>query len=125
MNLKKRFGMGAIFALLLAVMLSGTAFAHYCTPTQKNDGAGSIGTFNIMTGEFTPNRSNFSDENGDGFPDLLNGGFITLTDGASFSYDLFAHTTLPAGALSSGPDGVNQCDGMGIDNALVCLGILH
>ena len=48
---------------------------------------------------------------------------FTLTDGATFSYDLFIHQTLPEGAFAAGPGGDDLCNGRGVDNALDCLGI--
>ncbi len=107
----------------MAMMLgTGSAFAHYCTPANKADGAGSIGTYNIATGTFTPNkklRPGFDPETG-----KVNGGFVTFTDGRA-SFDFFMHQTLPDGALSSGPERDDGCDGQGVDNALDCLGIPH
>ncbi len=103
-----------IVALVDAVALSLTlttssALAHYCTPVNKQAGAGSIGTYNVVTESFTPNQRG--------------GAFITVTDGATFSYDVYRHDVLPEGALAAGPGGDDQCDGQGVDNALVCLGI--
>lgn len=123
MSIKKRFTFASLFAIVMALAVAGSAFAHYCTPTQKLPGAGSVGVFNIVTGEFTPGKVKLADRNGDGLPD--NGGFISFTDGENFYFDVFMHTVLPDGALASGPDGDNMCDGMGIDNALVCLGIFE
>ena len=74
----------------------------------KQPGAGSIGTVNIVTEE-----ESFTKEHG---------GFVTVTDGSTFSYDVFANRTLPEGAMASGP-GDSECDGVGIDDALACLGI--
>ena len=103
-----------IVALAGAVALSITlttssALAHYCTPVNKQAGAGSIGTYNVVTESFTPNQRG--------------GAFITVTDGATFSYDVYRRDVLPEGALAAGSGGDDQCDGQGVDNALVCLGI--
>ena len=97
-------------ALALALGTS-TALAHHCTPVAKERGAGSIGTYNVVTESFIPKQRN--------------GGFITITDGATFSYDVFLHQTLPEGAFAAGPGGDDQCDGRGVDDALDCLGIPH
>jgi hypothetical protein len=113
MNRISRFSVAIVFALLLAAMLSSVVSAHYCTNQNKKDGAGSIGTVNIATGEVDIEKTN--------------GGFVTITDG-DWSYDVFIHAqekhdyALPEGALNAGP-GDDQCDGKGVDNALVCLGI--
>lgn len=110
LKLKRRLLVSVVFALMLTVLVTTSAFAHYCTVHNKQEGAGSIGTYNIITGTFEPSHR-------------PNGAFVTFTDGATFSYDVFIHDVLPEGALEAGPDGDNQCDGMGVDNALVCLGI--
>jgi hypothetical protein len=114
MSPKRRLLTSVLFALFLTVFISTSAFAHYCTNPNKKDGAGSVGIYNIMTGTFEPSkRVNAT---------MSNGGFITFTDG-DFAFDIFAHQLLPEGALEAGPEGDNQCDGMGIDSALACLGI--
>ena len=50
-----------------------------------------MGTYNIATDTFTPAK-----EHG-------GGGFVTITDGSTFSYDVFANRTLPEGAMAAGP----------------------
>ena len=100
-------------AMVLTMMVAAPAFAFHCTPVNKKAGAGSIGTVNVDTGEETITKKN--------------GGFITVTgereDGSTFSYDVFAHRTLPDGAMAAGPEGDSECDGRGIDDALACEGI--
>ena len=103
-----RFTSAVVFALLAILMVTSLVSAHYCTNPNKPEGAGSMGTLNIVTGE-----TDF---------DKKNGGFLTVTDGAGLSIDVFNHVLLPEGALNAGP-GDDQCDGKGVDNALVCLGI--
>ncbi len=95
---------------LALVVGSSSAFAHYCTNVSKQAGAGSIGTYNVVTESFTPAKKG-------------GGAFVTITDRQSFSYDVFMHNLLPDGALAAGPGGDDMCDGQGIDNALDCLGI--
>ena len=112
-----RLTIAATSAAVLALFVTSAAFAHGCYPADKPAGAGSIGTFNIATGSFTPGKNNPGEFN--------NGGFVTFTDGFSFTYDLFLHQYLPDGALAAGPDGDNLCDGRGVDEALTCLGIPH
>ena len=48
MSIKKRFTFASLFAIVMALAVAGSAFAHYCTPTQKLPGAGSVGVFNII-----------------------------------------------------------------------------
>ena len=102
--------------LMLTAMTAAPAFAHYCTNVSKKAGAGSIGTYNVVTESFAPAKKLAGKGE--------NGGFITFTDG-SFSYDVYLHQTLPEGALAAGPGGDDQCDGQAVDNALACLGIPH
>lgn len=95
--------------MMVAMSVASPAFAHHCTNANKKAGAGSVGTVNIATGEETITKKN--------------GGFLTITDGSTFSYDVFAHRTLPDGAMAVGPEGDSECDGKGIDDALACEGI--
>ena len=95
---------------LALVVGTGPALAHYCSNVSKQAGAGSIGTYNIVTESFTPAKQG-------------GGAFITVTDGQTFSFDAYTHHTLPEGALAAGPGGDDECDGQAIDNALACLGI--
>jgi len=111
MLLRKRLTVFLAAAMTLTMMSAAPAFAHHCTNVSKNPGAGSIGTYNVATDTFTPAR-----EHG-------GGGFVTITDGSTFSYDVFANRTLPEGAMKAGPQGDSECDGVGIDDALACLGI--
>ncbi len=116
MLLRKRLTVFLVAATILTMMTAAPALAHHCTNVSKKAGAGSIGTYNIVTNTFTPAKN----LNGEG----SNGGFITFTDG-SFSYDIYLHQTLPDGALAAGPNGADQCDGQAVDDALDCLGIPH
>jgi hypothetical protein len=106
--LRKKLAVLVAATMMLVISAASPAFAHQCTNVSKKAGAGSIGTVNVATGEETFTKKN--------------GAFITITDGSTFSYDVFIHRTLPEGAMEAGPDGDSECDGVGIDNALVCLG---
>jgi hypothetical protein len=57
----------------------------------------------------------------------VTGGYVTLhitAAGAPIgTWDLKFQTTVGGKAHASGPDGANECDGVGIDDLLVCLGI--
>ncbi len=114
--MRKKLAVLVAALMMLTVMAAAPAFAHYCTNVSKKAGAGSVGTYNVVTESFTPAKK----PAGKG----ENGGFITFTDG-SFSYDIYLHQTLPEGALAAGPGGDDQCDGQAVDNALACLGIPH
>jgi hypothetical protein len=95
--------------MMVAMSVASPAFAHHCANVSKKSGSGSIGTVNVATGEETFTKQN--------------GGFITVTDGSTFSYDVFLHGTRPDGAMAAGPGGASECDGVGIDDAFACLGI--
>ena len=108
----------AAAALALSIGTS-SAFAHYCTNASKQAGAGSVGTYNVVTETFTPSKRLHPR-----FPNKVNGGFVTFTDG-THTFDIYMHQTLPEGALAAGPGGDDQCDGQAIDSVLACLGIPH
>jgi hypothetical protein len=112
MTHKRRILMAIIFALILSTFIATAAFAHACTPADKLPGAGSIGVYNVVTETFQPGTHEH----------MTNGGFVTITDGATFAVDIFIHTLLPEGALASGPGGDDLCDGHGVDYFLACIG---
>ena len=107
---KKQFPIALLLAFILALLMATSAFAHVCTNANKPTGAGSIGTYNIVTESFEPSNH------------PKNGGFVTLTDGESFTVDVFLHDVLPDGALAAGPGGDDLCDGVGVDLFLACIG---
>ena len=109
MLLRKKLAVFVAASMMLVVTAASPAFAMHCTNVEKRAGAGSIGTFNVVTENFTSTKEH--------------GGFITVTDGSTFSYDIFLHGTRPEGAMAAGPGGDSECDGVGIDDALACLGI--
>ena len=104
-----------VLALTLTVALSTSAFAHYCSNANKQDGAGSSATLVLDPVTFEPISYEVTKPNG---KDV--GGFLTIVIGDE-SFDTFVHNLLPEGALSSG-SGDSQCDAQGIDSALACLG---
>ena len=101
----KRLAITVLGAVALALAVVSPTFAHECENANKPAGAGSVGTYDVTTGEFTPS----------GQP---NGGFMTVTDGTE-SAEVFIHGTLPEPAMNAGP-GDDPCDGVGVDNALDC-----
>ncbi len=108
MNVVKRSLVTAAGAVALTLVAVAPASAHYCSNVSKKAGAGSIGTYNVVTKSFIPNQPN--------------GGFITITDG-TFAFDAYLHQMLPDGALAAGPGGDDACDGQAVDSALACIGI--
>lgn len=119
MRRKTRIATTVATAALALSVGSSSALAHYCTNAGKQAGAGSIGTYNVVTEQFTPSKKLHP-----GFPNKMNGGFVTFTDG-THSFDTYMHQTLPEGALAAGPGADDECDGQAIDNALACMGIPH
>ena len=110
----------------ILVATGGQALAFDCTVANKPVGAGSAATVNINTGATTPNKAN------PGTDQHVHGGFITLTDGTSFSADTFVHAPTNAQAPFAQP-GVNPgatqqelqgrgCDGKGLDTLDACFG---
>ncbi len=112
MLLRKKVAVVLAATMMVVLSAASPALAHYCTNVSKKAGAGSIGTYNVVTESFTPAKKG-------------GGAFITFTDGSTFSYDIYFHRTLPDGALAAGPGGDDECDGQGVDDALDCLGIPH
>ena len=115
MNSRKRLLTATLFALMLTVIVTAAAYAHACTNASKQPGAGSVGTYNVVTETFEPGRN----EN------MTNGGFVTFTDGGNFAVDIYIHEFLPEGALAAGPGGDDMCDGVGVDLFLACIGAVE
>ena len=100
---------------LLSLTLVGTASAHFCFVENKPAGAGSGGTFDIVTEEFTPA------EHGNG-----GGAFITIAADGQPLADVFIH--IPQGGPNAGSETIppvskgvqNNCDGKGLGDALTC-----
>jgi hypothetical protein len=107
-----------LFALLgvttVALALAVPAFGFDCTVAKKPPTAGAVGIVDITTDEFTPLKSN------PGTEEQAHGGFVVLTDGASFTASTFLHA--PDGVLppvrSGGPQ--DNCDGKGLDSLEAC-----
>lgn len=119
MTRKRRLFVSLMFALLLSVFVTTSAFAHYCVNPNKTPGAGSLGVYDAATDTFTPLKK----LNGEGPFDSNNGGFITLIWFDGTAYDIFWNVGLPEGALAAGPDGLSMCDGRGVDFFVECAGL--
>jgi len=120
MNTQKRLMLSVVLALLLAVLMVNVAFAFDCNNPNIDDHA-VVGTYDIATDTFTPNKSNWGSLEDFKF----NGAFVKLVFPWGDSYNVFVINVqpdgvLPAGALNSGP-GDNLCDGKGIDDLDACL----
>jgi hypothetical protein len=113
----------AVTALALAA--AGPAAAFHCFVVKKPVGAGSAATltFDVTSGgepdfaslPFNPNSGR------------VVGGFISLRLVAGTTelgtWDLLFQNTVGGNAHAAGPDGANECDGVGMDDLLACLGI--
>jgi hypothetical protein len=113
----------AVSALALAV--AGPAAAFHCFIVKKPVGAGSAATltFDVTSGgepdfaslPFNPNSGR------------VQGGFITLRIVAGpielGTWDLLFQNTVGGNAHAAGPAGADECDGVGMEDLLACLGI--
>jgi hypothetical protein len=108
-----------VFALLgvatVVLVLAVPAFGFDCSVAKKPPTAGAVGIVDITTDDdFTPLKSN------PGTDEHPHGGFVVLTDGASFTASTFLHA--PGGVLppvrSGGPQ--DNCDGKGLDSLEEC-----
>ena len=113
----------AVMALALSV--AGPAAAFHCFVVKKPAGAGSAAavTFDVTSGgepdfsslPFNPNSGR------------VQGGFVTLRIVAGSTelgtWDLLFQNTVGGKAHAAGPAGASECDGVGLDDLLACLGI--
>jgi hypothetical protein len=112
-------------AAVLALSVAGPAAAFHCFVVKKPVGAGSAATltFDVTSGgepdfdslPFNPNSGR------------VQGGFVSLRLVAGSielgTFDLFFQNTVGGKAHAAGPAGASECDGVGIDDLLACLGI--
>jgi hypothetical protein len=112
-------------AALVGLAVVGQASAFHCFVAKKPIGSGSAATltFDVTSGgepdfgslPFNPNS------------DRVQGGFVTLRLVAGpveiGTFDILFQNTVGGQAHAAGPDGANECDGVGMDDLLACLGI--
>ena len=112
-------------AAVLALTVVGPAAAFHCFVVKKPIGAGSAATltFDVLSEEepdfgslpFNPNS------------ERVQGGFITLRIVAGpveiGTWDILFQNTVGGKAHAAGPNGADECDGIGMDDLLACLGI--
>jgi hypothetical protein len=112
-------------ASVLAMAIAAPAGAFHCFVVKKPIGSGSAGvvTFNVLTEDepdfgslpFNPNS------------ERVTGGFITLRIVAGpieiGTWDILFQNTVGGKAHAAGPGGASECDGVGMDDLLACLGI--
>jgi hypothetical protein len=110
---------------VLALSTAGQAAAFHCFVVKKPVGAGSAATltFDVLSGgepdfgslPFNPNSGR------------VVGGFVSLRLVAGTTelgtWDILFQNTVGGQAHAAGPDGADECDGVGIDDLLACLGI--
>ena len=109
----------------LSLVVAGQAAAFHCFVVKKPIGAGSAATltFDVTSGgepdfgslPFNPNSGR------------VKGGFVSLHLVAGpadlGTWDILFQNTVGGQAHAAGPDGANECDGVGMDDLLACLGI--
>jgi hypothetical protein len=122
---RRFFALLAIAALGLTV--AGPAAAFHCFVVKKPIGAGSAATvnFDVVTdpdGEPDFDKLPVNEHSG-----RVTGGYVTLNVTAAGmpigTWDLKFQNTVGGKAHASGPNGADECDGVGIDDLLVCLGV--
>lgn len=121
-----RHRIGALLAVgALALSAAGPAAAFHCFVVKKPIGSGSAATitFDVTSGgepdfsslPFNPNSGR------------VQGGFVSLRIVAGTTelgtWDLFFQNTVGGKAHAAGPAGASECDGVGLDDLLACLGI--
>ena len=113
----------AVVALALSV--AGPAAAFHCFVVKKPIGSGSAAaiTFDVTTAA-EPDFSSLPFNPNSG---RVKGGFVTLRIVAGSTelgtWDLFFQNTVGGKAHAAGPAGASECDGVGLDDLLACLGI--
>lgn len=109
----------------LSLVAAGPAAAFHCFVVKKPVGAGSAGalTFDVTSGgepdfgslPFNPNSGR------------VTGGFVTIHLVAGTTdigtWDILFQNTVGGQAHAAGPNGADECDGVGMDDLLACLGI--
>jgi hypothetical protein len=109
----------------LAMAFVGPASAFHCFVVKKPIGSGSAGalTFDVTT-EDEPDFDSFPFNPNS---ERVIGGFITLRIVAGpveiGTWDLLFQNTVGGKAHAAGPGGASECDGVGMDDLLACLGI--
>jgi hypothetical protein len=120
---RRLFAVAAVTVLALAV--AGPASAFHCFVVKKPVGSGSAATltFDVTSGgepdfgslPFNPNSGR------------VQGGFISLRLVAGTTeigtWDILFQNTVGGQAHAAGPAGASECDGVGMEDLLACLGI--
>jgi hypothetical protein len=124
--MRRRFiALLAVAALALAT--AGQAAAFHCFVAKKPIGAGSVATinFDVVTdpdGEPDFDTVPFNPNSG-----RITGGWVTLHITAAGmeigTWDLLFQNTVGGQAHAAGPAGASECDGVGMEDLLACLGI--
>lgn len=109
----------------IALWAAAPATAFHCFVVQKPIGSGSAATLTFdVTTEDEPDFASLPVNPNSG---RIQGGFITLRIVAGTTeigtWDLFFQNTVGGNAHAAGPAGASECDFVGIDDLLACLGI--
>jgi hypothetical protein len=110
---------------LLALALAGQASAFHCFVVKKPIGSGSASTltFDVTSG----GEPDFGSVPVNPNSGRVQGGFVSLRLVAGSieigTWDILFQNTVGGQAHAAGPDGASECDGVGMDDLLACLGI--
>ena len=114
----------------VALLAVGEAAAFHCFVVKKPVGAGSASTltFDVTSG----GEPDFASVPVNPSSGRVQGGFVSLRLVATVApgvvielgtWDIFFQNTVGGKAHAAGPDGASECDGVGLDDLLVCLGV--
>jgi hypothetical protein len=122
---RKFIALLAIAALALGT--AGQAAAFHCFVVKKPVGAGTAAVVNFDVVTDPDGEPDFDTIPVNESSGRVTGGYVTLNVFAAGvplgSWDLKFQSTVGGKAHASGPDGANECDGVGVDDLLACLGV--
>jgi hypothetical protein len=118
----------ALFAVVaLALGTAGQAAAFHCFVAKKPIGAGSAATIDFDVVTDPDGEPDFDTLPFNPFSDRVVGAWVTLHITAAGqevgTWDLLFQNTVGGKAHAAGPNGADECDGVGMDDLLACLGI--
>jgi hypothetical protein len=124
--MRRRF-IAILAVVVLALSTAGQAAAFHCFVAKKPIGAGSAATIDFDVVTDPDGEPDFDKLPFNPFSGRVVGAWVTLhiTAGGQEvgTWDLLFQNTVGGKAHAAGPDGANECDGVGMDDLLACLGI--
>jgi hypothetical protein len=124
--MRRRF-IALLAVAALALSTAGQAAAFHCFVAKKPIGAGSAATINFDVVTDPDGEPDFDTLPFNPFSDRVVGAWVTLhiTAGGEEvgTWDLLFQNTVGGKAHAAGPNGADECDGVGMDDLLACLGI--